>query len=200
MRTLKRSVITLIALVAIAFAWSQATAQNATKPVAPTAKVATCDIANVLNNYEKAKVLQSDFRARAAKIKAEDDQRQEAVKNIQSMLNSLTPGTKDYDAREQEMEKLIVDRQVWASIQEKLAKRDGRRQAEEMYKEVLAAVEKVAKEKGFDLVITRDNMEVASASMEELLDKMAQRKCLYADPSLDITDAVSELINRPYKK
>jgi Skp family chaperone for outer membrane proteins len=168
-------------------------------PEAVLAKVAVCDVTAVFNKYQRASDLSTQFAERARKLSAEDEQRKAAIQRLEQTLESLRPGSKEHDARLAEMDKLTTERQVWRTQQENQAVREHRRLTEEMYKEVLDAVAAVAKEKGYDLVLCRESVDLASATTAELLNKIAQRKCLYNNPALDVTSAVLDRLNSQYK-
>jgi Skp family chaperone for outer membrane proteins len=61
-------------------------------------------------------------------------------------------------------------------------------------------IETVAKERRYDLVIHLDSVDLASQTTTELLNKIAQRKCLYAAKSIDITNVVLKRVNRRYSQ
>jgi Skp family chaperone for outer membrane proteins len=93
---------------------------------------------------------------------------------------------------------LAIDRHGFLSYQDELAKRETYRCTKEVYLDVLDAVEKVAKERGFQLVLFKESPDQATRNYDELLEQVSRRKVLYSDPSLDITNEVLKRLNRDY--
>ena len=62
---------------------------------------------------------------------------------------------------------------------------------EKMYLEVLNAVGKIAKQKGYDLVLEKDEIELPAASATELMLIIRTHKVLYNNDDMDITSEVS---------
>ena len=165
----------------------------------PRGTVAVCDVVTVFNNYQQAKDLSAEFQERAKKLAAQDQQKLQAIQEVEKVLNALKPGSKSYEEQLQKWEKLSVERTMWRGVRDQVNLREHRRLTEEMYTEILAMIETVAKERRFDLVIHRENVELASQTTTELLNKIAQRKCLYAAKSIDITDVVLKRVNHRYR-
>ncbi|MDY7010998.1 MAG: OmpH family outer membrane protein [Planctomycetota bacterium] len=184
---------------AVVVFFSHSSAQDA--PAAPAARatrVAVCDVASVFNNYQKAKDLNEKFAQKRKDISAEDEKRNQEIQRLEKMLEGVEPGSKIHDKTSEQLQELVIKRSVWRKLQEQAAIRWHRRLTEQMYSEILTAVETVAKRRGCDLVIYHEDVPIASETTTELLNKIAQRKCLYYNPSIDLTDAVLQFANSKY--
>ncbi len=191
--------IVAVLLSAVVVFFNRSSAQDAPAGAATGAtRVAVCDIAAVFNNYQKAKDLNAKFTQKRNDIAAEDEKRHLEIQRLEKILKDVEPDSKIYDQTAAQLQELVLKRSVWRKIQETTAMRWHRRLTEEMYREVLVAVETVAKQRGCDLVIHREDIPIASQTTTELLNKIAQRKCLYHNPAIDLTDAVLKWINRKY--
>lgn len=171
----------------------------ATGPALPT-RVAVCDVAAVFRNYERLRDLNQIFRQKTDALKAEDDRRAKLSTDLQKELADLKAGSKQYQTKLEEIDKTNVERAVWQQYQKQLLDREHRQASEDMFREILAAVSQVARERGYDLVLARDSVDVASQTEQELFDKMIQRKCLYSSPQIDLTEDVAQRVNAAYKK
>ena len=199
---MRRSGIFLLAAASVACVAVFLTAVSAQAPLAagPRGTVAVCDVVTVFNNYQQAKDLSAEFQERAKKLAAADEQKLRAIQEVEKVLDALKPGSKSYEEQLQKWEKLSVERATWRRLREQVNLREHRRLTEEMYTEILTMIETVAKERRYDLVLHRENVELASQTTTELLNKIAQRKCLYAAKSIDITDAVLKRVNSRYSQ
>jgi Skp family chaperone for outer membrane proteins len=202
MRTSGTFLTAVIAVSAVAVLLAQVLAQPAGGPPAkpPPSRVAVCDVIKVFNNYERGLSLSKEFDQRTEQIKAEDDRRGKEIQNLVERLEALKPGSKEYETQYQEMQKLAIQRRVWFEMQQQSIGREHVRLTEQMYRETLDAVAKVAEERGFDVVLNREGVSITSRSTTELLNKIALRKCLYAKDSSDLTQLVLDRINRQYRE
>ena len=191
----------LLALTAIQAAAAQdaSTTQPAGPGTAPQpATVAVCDMAAVFKNYDRANDLNKKLKSRVEELKAEAKKRGDEIDKIQNTIEELKPGSKESDAALDKMTKLTIERQAWINFQDELAKREDFRLTKDLYNDVLVAVEKIAREKGFQVVLSKETSNQASHNIDELLQQMSRRKVLYSDPSLDITEDVIKQLNRDY--
>jgi len=168
------------------------------KPAPGPTRTAVCDVVAVFKSYDRAKDLTNKLKTRLDEIKAESDDRAKKIEKIKLTLDELKAGSKEYDAQLDKMTQLTIERDAWLTFQDELAKRENLRFTKDMYQEVLAASEKVAKERGFQLVLFREASDQPVRTLDELLQQMARRKVLYSDPSLDITESVLRQLNQDY--
>lgn len=200
---MRRSSIFLLATALAACVAMFLTRVGAQAPAAaagPKGTVAVCDVVTVFNNYQRAKDLSAEFQERAKKLAAQDKQKFQVIQEVEKVLDALKPGSKSYEGQLQKWEKLSFERATWSRLRKQVNIREHRRLTEEMFKEILDMTEKVAKERRYELVIQKDNVELTSQTTTELLSKIAQRKCLYAAKSIDITDVVLKRVNRLYHR
>ena len=74
----------------------------------------------------------------------------------------------------------------------------GNKRKIEVYSEVVRLCGAVAKERGFDLVQRIDRMPAIEGGETDLASQIERRAIVHFDPSLDITSAVLERLNREY--
>jgi Skp family chaperone for outer membrane proteins len=170
-----------------------------TVPEIPVTRAAICDVAEVFDNYLKGKQLSTEFRQRGERLNTEDEQRAKAITDIDSELQGLVPGSDAYQARQQEQQRLKIEREVWRQMQ--VSQVDGERLklTGDMYDEILAAVRKVAARRGVNLVLYDKHRIDQPASLTDMLQQVELKKVLYADETIDITGDVLEELNTAYE-
>lgn len=210
-KKMKRSLTILVLAAASCMVFGTLNAQTASPASKPASlpaasvpaggtRVAVCDVATVFRSYQRLKDLSLAFKQKQDLLRVEDEKRGKEIEGLQKTLESLARGSKEYQNRLAELDKANIDRAAWLQYQSQLLKREHLRLTGDMYRDVLKSVNDIASELGYDLVISRDSAEITSESIEELMDKMMNRKCLFFNPASDITDAVIERVNRNYKK
>lgn len=163
-------------------------------------RVAVCDIAEVFNNYKRAKDLTARLDARRQRIKNENKKRGKALDSLQMELESLKESSKKYEQTFNEIQRLSIERQAWLQFEDSLAVRDHHRLTKVMYEEILATVTMIAKAKGLDLVLYREGKIPATQNITELLRVVRARKILYSANTIDITEETLRRINEAYSK
>ena len=196
MRTSRIYLLAIIALVGIAAFLTNSVAQQA----APArGQIAFCDLVNLFNNYQRAKDLTTELNERRIAIKAESDTRTKAVETIRMELENYKKGSQQYEQTFNEVARQSIDLDAYLRYQEQLALRDHRSLTEEMYKEIIGAVAKVAARQGASVVMQREQDQLNTEDTKAMLQQIYNRKVLYFNEALDITDAVLTSLNQGYK-
>jgi len=199
MKVSKLSALTILALLAGTFALTRSMAQPAPDPAPAATKVAVCDVVEIFNNYQRAKDLTAKLNERRTAIQTENNERGKKIDDMEDELKALKPGSKEYEGRFNERQRLIIERDAWLKFQETLAIREHHRLTEEMYNEIQDVIAALAKDRGFHIVLFRDPKNLVSQSTAELLQQINLRKVLYSDNSVDLTEDVLRRLNETYR-
>ncbi|MDD5006197.1 MAG: OmpH family outer membrane protein [Candidatus Omnitrophica bacterium] len=142
-------------------------------------KIAYVDLAVVFDGYNKTK----DFDAKLEEAqKAEQvkiDKKVEAIKAIQDKLPLLSDEEKK--KKEAEIDGMAKELQEYQSKAEASLRKDRDEKLKEVLKDIQAVVEKMAKDKGYDLILNG-------------------RTLLYGNNAMDITEGIVKILNGNYKK
>jgi Skp family chaperone for outer membrane proteins len=194
MKTHKTVVIGLIAAVIVgAVGYENLFAESKTAS-GPT-KIALVSVRAVFQNCKK----NADYKT---KMNAEQDKIIVELEKINKELDALQADLKTRKIGSDEYLKLLKD------ISEKKAYLDSQKQyyqeqfkvkdqmwTEKMYLEILDAVGRIAKEKHYDLVLDKDEVDLPAASATELMLIIRTHKVLYYNENLDITNEVLAAID-----
>jgi len=196
MKTSRIYLLAIIALVGIAAFLTNSIAQQ-TAPV--RGQIAFCDLVSIFNNYQRAKDLTTELNERRNAIKAESDKRTKAVETLRMELENYKKGSQQYDQTFNEVARQSIELDAYLRYQEQLALRDHRGLTEEMYKEIIAAVTKVATQQGISVVMQREQEPLNAEDTKVMLQQIYNRKVLYFNGDLDITEMVLTSLNQSYK-
>ena len=104
---------------------------------------------------------------------------------------------KQYDSLTAQLVTLSTDARVFQAVANTRFATTKREIASGGYIAIYEATAKIAKERGINLVLTRDYPKLKGNSMNDLLNNLYNRRSvLYADESLDITDDVIKELNK----
>lgn len=164
------------------------------KAMATPTQVAVVDIYEITSGYQRSMDSKEKFAKRAKDKQDELRRKADRAEALRADLASFTPESKDYRERQEELIKLSVELQVAGQVAEKVIQVEMRAEAEDIYSDILQAVEEIAKEGGYDLVLTKDVPKAKRAKIP-----MAMRRVLYAGKNLDITETVLARLNQKYQ-
>ena len=200
MKTSKTLLLAVGALAAWTILLGNLGAQPRRDAKAVLTRVAVCDVAEVFNNYKRAKDLTAKLDARRQRIKSENEKRGKAIEALQMELEGLKEGSKKYEQTFNEIQRLTIEREAWLQFEDSLALRDHHRLSREMYEEIVAMVAAIAKSKGLDLVLYREGKTPPTQNITELLRVIRARKVLYSAETIDITEETLRSINQNYSR
>lgn len=174
-------------------------AQSSGAAATGASRVAVCDVAKVFQNYQKAKDLTSQLNERKQALQMENDKRGKAIEAIEMEVSGLKVGSKEYEQRMSEIQRLTIERRAWLEFQNALVLREHHRLTKEMYDEISQTIEKLSKDRGIQLVFFRIDEMGETQNTQELLQQIERRRVLYAADSADLTDAVLVKLNEQYR-
>ncbi len=200
MKTSKTLLLAIGALAAWAILLGNLGAQPRRDTKAVLTRVAVCDVAEVFNNYKRAKDLTAKLDARRQRIKSANNKRGKVIEEKQMELEGLKEGSPKFEEIFNKIQLLTIEREAWLQYEDRLALRDHHRLSREMYEEIVAMVGAIAKSKGLDLVLYREGKTPPTQNITELLRAIRARKVLYSTETIDITEETLRSINQNYSR
>ena len=161
--------------------------------------VAVCNVVQILNNCRKAQDLKAKLNDQLKEIEAESEKRSQAIEEIRKELRGLKVGSKEYEDRFREIQRLTINRAAWLEYKNSATERYYCRLTKEMYTEVRKTIAAVAKRRGFSVVLYIQRDPLAANKMRELWGEISRRKILHSGPSVDITDEVLSALNAAHR-
>jgi Skp family chaperone for outer membrane proteins len=185
----------LAVLGAGALLWQSSAAQTAALPKSVPVRVAVLDVMEVLENYQRAKDLLDGLQKRKQQLDAEDVKRKENLDRIEAELDQLKKGAPEYEKRFNELQRLVIDREVWKKFQSAILLREHHALTRLLYEEIQQMAAQVAKEQSYQIVLYYERKMPESKSTPELGAILESRKVVYHDPSVDLTGTVLKRLN-----
>ena len=160
-------------------------------------KIGLVSVRSIFQNCKK----NTDYKA---KMMAEQDKIIAELEKLNKEIDALQADLKTRKAGSEDALKLMK------TITEKKASLEGQKQyyqeqfkvkdqmwTEKIYVEILDMVGKIAKQKGYDLVLEKDEIELPAASATELMLVIRTHKVLYYNADMDFTGDVLAAMDAP---
>jgi len=171
---------------------------NAVSAVAP-AKIGVVNVTNVLENCKKHKQWQEKMQAKQSEMKAQLGKMDEELKGLDANLKLRTPGSEDYLNLLQELtEKSAIADAKNKFYQDKVTA-EMQRWTEGLYQEMLKVVSDIAKDKGFDMIIADELLDLPSPSLRDFMLTIKTKKMLYFNANYDLTGDVLAAMDKDVK-
>jgi Skp family chaperone for outer membrane proteins len=159
-------------------------------PQASPSRIAVVSIRRIFENCRKNTQRQEEMEAERKKIVAELERILSEANAFRADMETRKPGSTDYvNLMREAMEKEALLDAKEKFYQQDLTSRE-QRWREQLYLEVIATVGNVAKQKGLDLVLAKEENQFPAANPNELLLTIKTNKVLFHTDQMDITNEV----------
>jgi len=206
---MKASVSTLAVAATATAAWLGATVMNpaaaqnqpAVSP-APVTRVAVVDIVKVFDTFEQTVVLNKKLDAHTRMLGEEAERRAREAQAEQEALQAFAPDSADWFKQNQKVKRMMFENEVWRQVERDAIAESHKRWVLRTYQEMTAEIEKIAKARGIDIVLTRERLKSDVGDSKALLAQILNIKVVYAssDPSIDLTEEVLANLNAAFQK
>lgn len=184
---------------AIAFLIVTALGLALAAPAEANSKVAVVDLVQAIQDHPRTKVIEDKLRKAQQEAKAADERDAARIEALKEELDKIEEGNPSRIDKEKRLLQLTNNRKFnaeWAGL---VAMREYVRSLEQIYAAVRSVVGRIAREKGYNLVLlkTDPNQKLNSSGPEDFALKSRLRVVVYADPAADITAAVIAELKKP---
>lgn len=194
MRTLRLAPLAAIALIAIAFTGSIASAQ----------KIALANPAKIFQELKETADLRKAMEAKEQQVKNTQFEKQQKIKDLQARRDQLKPDSSGYAEANRDLMQAAVDYEVWGKMTQVEVQNEQKRQLLGIFNRITNAVSEVATAKGIDLVVTDQRPEIPenldAVNVDQLRGLINSRNVLFFKPQIDISADVVAALNAKYEK
>ena len=191
---------TLIVLMSICSTSAFAQDANKSSDKKPS-KVAVVDLADIFEKWSKSTDTYQELKVAQDKEIAAIQKHQEAIKRLQFKLAKTNVKSKAYAKLQKKLEQKTKEVQnIIAATKRKLLLAN-RNATLKLYREIAKAIEVIANENSFDVVLQNDKPNLDSAvTPQELLKAIVNKKVLFSNKRSNITDLVLKRLEANYAK
>jgi len=185
--TMKNVIITAVLCAVIClFAGYQQGVAAGDKVVMP-AKVGVVEIAKVLQNCKKHTAWLTKMKGEQDRLKAEFQKTQKELETLQASMELYKVGSDDYIKTMGE----FLDKKGLLESKNKFYEEKSNLQlqqwTEALYTDVLKVITKVGQQKGLDLILSQEQLDLPAPSLRDFMLNIRTKKVLYNTEALDIT-------------
>ena len=168
---------------------------NAVSAIKP-AKIGVVNVTTVLENSASNKKWQEKMQQEQTDTKNDFNQMRTEVEAIQANLKLRTPGTEDFMKLRQELVEKGAMLEAKNKFYQDKVTFEMQRWTEELYQQLLKVVADVAQDKGLDLIVADELLDLPSPSLQDFMLTVKTRKLLYHNSQYDLTDEVLAALDK----
>ncbi len=166
-------------------------------------KIAVVNPAKILQDMEETKKSNEGFKAEQTAVKAQFDERQKKLADLEGQKNLLKPDAPQWTELNKQVVQMRTENEIWLKQADAELTRKFRDQAVKINGKIRAAIAEIAKAKGIQLVLSEQS-DVADADLEriplpQLMPVLLQRNVFYSDDSINITQDVLAKLDAGFK-
>ncbi len=175
-----------VVILAMGYEYSQAQSKGDT----PSSKIGVVSILKVFRDCKRSDAHRTEFNAEQSKIIAALKTLSKEIEKQEAGLKALRPESSDYLAQRKE----LIDNQARLEAEQKFYKEQGilkqYKWSKELYQDILRITSELAEQKGLDLVLRKDEIDLLALSVNEISETVRTHKVLYSGGCVDISDEV----------
>ncbi len=185
-KTMVLSCLTGVVIMATVFEYSQAQSKSNT----PSSKIGVVSILKVFRDCKRSAAHRNELIAEQNKIRATLQTLSKEIEAQEAGLKALKPESSDYLAQRKE----LIDKQARLEAEQKFYKEEiilkQYKWSKELYQDILRITSELAEQKGLDLVLKKDEIDLLALSVNEISETVRTHKVLYSGGCVDISDEV----------
>lgn len=165
------------------------------KETIPPARIGVVNVTKILEACKKNQQWQEKAETDRAKMQAEFQQMRQDLDALQANIKARKQGSSDYYSLMNEYEEKRAIMEGKNTFYENKFTQEMQQWMEALYGDLLKSVNQVAKEKGLDLVLGQETLDLPAPTLRDFMLSVKTKKVLYAQSDLDITDSVLTVLD-----
>jgi Skp family chaperone for outer membrane proteins len=164
------------------------------------ARVASVDVAKAFTSLDEQKTMEASIKSLGERMAGEKDRMSRELQDLNAELESYKPGTPPYNETLKKVEAAVGAMRAQDQFGQLKLEAERATALRELYARIRAASEAVAKDSNIDYVVVNDSLvPVEPAGLAATQQQLNTRRFLWANPEMDITDAVIARANADFK-
>jgi Skp family chaperone for outer membrane proteins len=185
-RTMVLGCLAGVVILAMGYEYSQAQSKGDT----PSSKIGIVSILKVFRVCKRSAAHRNELIAEQNRIRAALQELSKEIEAQEAGLKALKQDSSDYLAQRKE----LIDKRASLQAQQDFNKEQiilkEYKWSKELYNDILQITSELAEQKGLDLVLEKDEIDVLTLSVNEISDTIRTHKVLYSGGCVDISDEV----------
>ena len=164
--------------------------QAQSKGDTPSSKIGTVSVLKIFRNCKRSAAHRNEILSEQNRIRAELQELSKDIEAQEAGLRAFKQDSSDYLAQRKE----LIDKRASLQAQQDFNKEQAvlkeYKWSKELYNDILQITSELAEQKGLDLVLEKDEIDVLALSVNQISQTISTHKVLYSGGCVDISDEV----------
>lgn len=170
---------------------------------ADATRVAVANTARIFSEMQELKDLRAKLQSEQKLLSGVNQERRDKLIALKAARDALKSDSPQYQEKNAELLKASIEYETWGKMNEADIQRGQKLQMRRLFEKIEQAVTEVAKQKGFDLVLTDQHPDLPDdldqINLDQLRNLINSRNVLYAGEKIDISNDVLALLDARYR-
>lgn len=162
----------------------------------PSPKIGIVSIAKIFRNCKRSAAHRIKMTAEQDKISAELKELSKQLQAQENMLIALKQDSSDYLVQRKKVINQRASLETQQTINKEQTILEDYKWRKKFYQDVLRITSELAEQKGLDVVLEKDEINISALSVNELNQTMITHKVLFSGGCIDITDEVMARLDK----
>ena len=166
-------------------------------------RIAVANTARIFSEMQELKDLQVKLQSEQKLLTGVNGEKRDKLNALKAARDALKVDSPQYQDKNAELLKAAIEYESWAKINDADMQRNQKLQMRRLFEKIEQAVGEVAKQKGYDLVITDQRPDLPDdldkLTLDQLRALINSRNVLYAGEKIDISNDVLALLDARYR-
>jgi len=175
-----------VVILAMGYEYSQAQSKGDT----PSSKIGTVSILKIFRNCKRSAAHRTEILTEQNRLRTKLQELSKDIEAQEAGLRAFKQDSSDYLAQRKE----LIDKRASLQAQQDFNKEQvvlkEYKWSKELYNDILQITSELAEQKGLDLVLEKDEIDVLALSVNEISEAIRTHKVLYSGGCVDISDEV----------
>ncbi len=184
--------------------WAVSTAVNHAQTAAPAAsgptRVAVVDIIKVFDSFNQTRVLNTKIEAHRRGLAQQAEKKEQEIKAEQAALEAFAESSAEWYKRNEQVKRMMFEYKLWEETERQKISDRHKLWVQRTYDMMAAEIARVARAHGAQLVVTTEELKMDVPDSKALISLIMNRKVIYFDPALDLSEEVLANLNAAFEK
>ena len=171
-------------------------AQNT--PNAAATAVAVVDFPKIKKELREKLKIDGENKTQQVKLQQEEEGRNEAIRQLEKDLKDLSPGSQAHQEAERKWIKASIEKQSWSAFELRMFNLDALRREDTLNKKAIDAIERVARENGFGVVLFKQQTQSLGTNQQGQPITLTVSIVAWNSEATDLTDPVIQRMNNEF--
>ena len=154
----------------------------------------------MFDSFNQTKVLNTKIEAHRRGLAQQAEKKEQEIKAEQAALEAFAESSAEWYKRNEQVKRMMFEYKLWEETERQKISDRHKLWVQRTYDMMAAEIARVARARGAQLVVTTEELKMDVPDSKALISLIMNRKVIYFDPALDLSEEVLANLNAAFEK